>query len=184
LRHLFYRFLFALTLLDMASGVAHAEPLQLCYDYGCAKQLEMEISGEARDWLAGLFDDLHDATIERSQIQHAVQALYLLAAQDSPLWHDKGADRFDNDADGRMDCIDHSHNDSAFLHYLAAQGWLHFHRVDAIVRRTRYLVAQHFASHIIEQDTGQEWVVDSWFNSFGEPPVVVPLALWKEGFSP
>jgi len=168
----------------LAGGPLHAEPLQLCYDYGCAKQLELEVSSEARDWLASLFDDLHDATSERSQIQRAVQALYWLSAQDSPLWHDKGGDRFDNNADGRMDCIDHSHNDSAFLQFLATQGWLHFHRVDPIVRRTRWLVTQHFASHITEQDTGQEWVVDSWFNSFGEPPVVVPLALWKEGFSP
>jgi len=173
-----------LALLITLTGAAHAEPLQLCYDYGCAKQLEVSISSEASDWLARLFDDIHDATMERSQIQQAVQALYWLSAQDSPIWHDKGGDRFDNNADGRMDCIDHSHNDLVFLQYLATQGWLHFHRVDDIVRRTRYLVTQHFASYITELETGQQWVVDSWFNSFGEPPVVVPLALWKEGFSP
>ncbi len=181
--HIAYRLL-AAALFWLAAGAVHAWPVQVCYHYGCSKQATVDITDEARDWLAGLFNHPTDAATERRQIQQAVLALYLLSAQKSPIWQDKGGDRYDNDGDGRMDCIDHSLNDDAFLRYLANNGWLHFHVVGDIVRRTRWLVAQHFASHITDIDTGQEWVVDSWFNAFGAAPVVVPMALWKEGFSP
>jgi hypothetical protein len=61
---------------------------------------------------------------------------------------------------------------------------LRYHQPAADAFRAPWLFNEHHAATVQDIDTGDVWVVDGWFRDFGAPPVVVPLALWKEGFSP
>ena len=71
------------------------------------------------------------------------------------------------------------------LRLLEARGMLRFHEVDAIRRRTRWLVAQHFSAVIRERaDGAARFVVDSWFGEHGEPAVILPLEDWLDGEGP
>ena len=52
-------------------------------------------------------------------------------------------------------------------------------------RRTRFIVVQHFAAVIEEQDNGERFAtVDSWFVDNGQPAVAYCRWPWMEGEGP
>ncbi|MGL6070944.1 hypothetical protein [Craterilacuibacter sp.] len=128
-----------------------------------------------------MFKPARQPAEERAAIAQAVQRLYLAAAEHAPIAADRGGNFADGSADGRMDCVDHSQNDTTFLQYLAQQGLLQHHRVAAPVWRAPWIIDLHYASQIIEIASETPWVVDSWFFDFGHEPVVVPYQQWKKG---
>ncbi|HWS12263.1 MAG TPA: hypothetical protein VN279_05670, partial [Rhodocyclaceae bacterium] len=133
----------------------------------------------------------------------AVGRLYAWAGERSPVGADKGGNLPDGDTFGRMDCIDHSTSTTRLLKMVEARGWLRFHRVLDPVRRSRFLLDQHFSAAV--EETGPaaavtpaagemlkvsegrpaaRFAVDSWFFDNGTPAVVMPLEDWLSGDSP
>ncbi|WP_235930217.1 hypothetical protein [Craterilacuibacter sinensis] len=172
------------SLLFACAGKTQAEALTICYHYGCSKSASFFPAADTRDEVAALFKQVASAPEERAAISLAVQRLYREAAQHAPIASDKGGNLADGTADGRMDCVDHSQNDTTFLHYLARQGLLQHHRVADTVWRAPWIIDLHYASRIIETADDSNWVVDSWFFDFGHEPVIVPYQLWKKGYHP
>jgi hypothetical protein len=102
-----------------------------------------------------------------------------------------------------MDCIDHSTSTTRLLRMIEARGWLRFHRVLDPVRRSRFLLDQHFSAAVEETGSAAadpaaagemlkvgeglpaaRFAVDSWFFDNGTPAVVMPLEDWLSGDSP
>lgn len=163
---------------------AGADTLRLCYHYGCALSSDVELSPATLQSLRQQLRRVHSPADERQALQQVVLGFYASAAAQTPIAMDKGGNGEDEATPGRMDCIDHSRNLATLLDWLDSHELLRFHRPAGIVQRAPLIFNQHYAAALQDNDSGTIWVMDSWFRDFGAPPVVVPLAIWKEGFSP
>ena len=175
---------FFVTASTFVNATEFTNELRLCYHYGCSKQVSFEVSEAGRARLAEIFSDVGHAHAEREAIADAIVELYREAAAHAPISADKGGNFGDGSADGRMDCVDHSENDTTFMRYLAGQGWLRHHRVEKPAWRAPWIVDLHYASRLTDAQSGEAWIVDSWFFDFGHKPVVLPYQQWKKGYTP
>lgn len=174
-----------ITLSLLCAITARAEPVSVCYLYGCKRTFSFDFDAAAQAAIRDRLAQSTDPASERENIAWAVQQMLLLAARDyPPLAEDKAGNLNDSTSQGRMDCVDHSTNDSTFLKVFERHGWLRFHRTNGTTWRTRILFDLHYTAVLREIDSGHDWAVDTWFKDFGAPPVVIPLDEWKNGYHP
>ncbi|MDR3159388.1 MAG: hypothetical protein LBU11_10415 [Zoogloeaceae bacterium] len=158
--------------------------IELCFNYGCLSRQTVVFSDDRFGTATRELAEARDAAEEREHLARAVGRLYALAAEQTPVGADQGGNYADAGVSGRMDCIDHSRNTSAFLHLLAERALLRWHRVLPPTRRMRFFLLQHFSAQIEETEGGGRYVVDSWFVDNGEPAVILTLEDWKRGGGP
>jgi hypothetical protein len=164
---------------------AHADDeVTICYNYGCSTKATVAFDVNDLERIAGLFDDVDTPVSERSSIQLAIGLMEQIAGQQTPTRNDKGGNVNDDGVDGRMDCIDHSHNTTAYLKLIERHGWLQFHRVLAPVERAPWLLDVHWGAEIEDTTDNKRYVVDSWFFDNGHPAAIFPLAAWMKGAAP
>ncbi len=166
-------------------GAARAEepaPLSICYNYGCRTIAHITLTAKDRTLLAR---HLASPTpiAERQAIRGAIALMNRIAARTTPIAADRGGNLNDS-GDGRMDCIDHSENNTTFLRYFAEQGWLRFHWLSHIEWRAPLLLNLHYTATLRDKQTGKRYAVDDWFFDHGHPAAVIPLATWLNGYSP
>jgi len=173
-----------LVLLACLALNAHADTVTICYNYGCHREARVTFSHSELQQIHALFR--HDVTAagERQSIAQAVGRFESFAGRQTPTYRDKGGNANDDGADGRMDCIDHSIDTTAYLRLLERHGWLKFHRVLPRIKRAPLLVDVHWGARIIERGTHQQYVVDSWFFDNGHPAAIFKLRDWLDGASP
>lgn len=181
---------FLVAALLLCFGVGHAaEQVVVCFNYGCLTEATVVFSDER---LAEAGERLKQATSpieERAILAQVIGQLYRWAGEQSPIHADRPGDFLDDDAPGKMDCIDHAETTTRLLKMLEQRRMLRFHVVDEVHRRVRWLLAQHFSAVIREKDAaapagGARFVVDSWFGEHGDPAVVLPLEDWLDGEGP
>lgn len=167
-------------------ALARAEPVEVCYDYGCSRKAPATFSADDLAELAALLKRGEDAAGERALIGRAIGRMYAMVATQTPIWRDRGRNSLDErNLEGAMDCIDHAANSTAFLAILERAGMLRFHRVAEPALRFAFLfLGEHWSATIGERDSAERFAVDSWFFDPGMPAAVVPLAAWKAGFDP
>ena len=163
---------------------AHADELMLCYNYGCYTRAPVDYSKEQLGRLRLQLAAAADASAERKAISVAIGRMYAIAGEQTPVWRDQGGNYADSGENGKMDCIDHSTNTSAFLRLLQARGGLRFHEVLKPLMRRRYFFAEHWAARIRERKTQAMYIVDSWFFDNGQPAGVFALEDWRAGKTP
>jgi hypothetical protein len=166
------------------AAAAVADEVAICFNYGCNERAVVHYSPLHLGQVQAQFVDAYSPAAERAAIASAVAWLYFYAGMQSPIWRDRGGN-FDDDATqpGRMDCIDHSTNTTAYLRLIERYGWLKFHRVGERVQRGRVLT-EHWAARVVEDASREEWVVDTWFFDPGQPAAVFPLKVWLDGAYP
>jgi hypothetical protein len=172
------------TVLLAALPVRAEQEAPLCYNYGCSARVAVRFSSQDLKRIQAAFDGVADPVDERKAIATAMAFLYASAAAQSPIWRDRGGNIEDGEVDGRMDCIDHSTNTTEWLKILGERGWLKHHRVGERVRRSSWLIFEHWSARIVEADTHAEFAVDTWFLDPGQPAVVYPLRKWLDGAYP
>lgn len=187
------RWLPGLALLASAGAWA-GETVEVCYNYACLSQDTVLYSDVQLRRVEELLDDAGSATRERALLGVAIGWMLGWAGQQTPVSADRGGNLADDDVYGRMDCIDHATTGTRLLRLLEARGALRFHRVLEPVKRTRWLMFEHYAAQIGERLVAEDeidadepyehYVVDSWFVDNGLPAVVMPLANWRAGEAP
>ena len=175
----------ALTLVAAAApAAASTDEVAVCFDYGCQRQAVVRYSPFELGRVQAEFARVDSPAAERAALARAVGWLYFDAGAQSPIWRDRGGNFDDDDTQpGRMDCIDHSTNTTAFLRLVEHHGWLRFHVVGERVMRGR-LLSEHWAARVVERGSKEEWVVDTWFLDPGLPALVFPLGAWLDGAEP
>ena len=171
-------------LLASMSLLVQADEITICYNYGCNTTAQISLSENQMQQMEQLFRQVPDAQAERLAIAQAIGLFEEFAGSQTPTRNDKGGNENDDGVDGRMDCIDHSHNSTAYLRLLEAHGWLKFHQVREPVKRAPLLVNIHWGAHIQEIKNQREFVIDSWFFDNGHPAAVFELDDWLRGASP
>jgi hypothetical protein len=165
-------------------GLARADQLTICYNYGCYSKAPVDYSEQQLGSVRELLEAADDAAAEREAISRAIGRMYAIAGEQTPVWRDKGGDYADGGVDGRMDCIDHSTNTTEFLKLFQARGWLRFHEVLEPLMRARFIVAVHWAARIRERGSQRAYVVDGWYFDNGHPAAVFAVEEWLAGKKP
>ena len=177
------RIIFFLAMIFSAAAQAR-DSVTICYNYRCAVKAEVVFEGEDLEAIRDLFSDNADAGSELGAIQLAIGLMNRIAGEQTPIHNDKGGNFNDDGAEGRMDCIDHSQTTTAYLRFIAAHEWLHFHRVLSPIRRAPLLFDDHWGARVQDIATNAQYVVDSWFFDNGQPAVIYPLDRWLSGAHP
>ncbi|MFA5171929.1 MAG: hypothetical protein WC426_10220 [Sulfuriferula sp.] len=161
-----------------------AVSVDICYNYDCAVHASVRLTSTQMRDVRELFVAVATPRQERDAIALAMGFLAGYAAQQTPTGNDKGGNVNDGGVDGRMDCIDHSHNTTAYLQLLKRFGFLAYHDVLPPVERAPLLLDEHWGAEIMEYGSGDKFVVDTWFRDNGAPAVIYPLDKWLRGASP
>jgi hypothetical protein len=168
----------------LAPAARAGEDVEICYHYGCARRAGVHFSDDDLKRIQAEFAAAGDAAAERAAIASAMALMYLTAAAQTPIWQDRGLNIDDEEAEGRMDCIDHSTNTTTLLHLAQDQGWLKHHDVGPRVRRGRFLIFEHWSARVVERESREEFAVDTWFLDPGQPATIYPLRQWLDGAYP
>lgn len=123
--------------------------VSICHGYGCAVESPVRYGAGGLDDLRARLSVAADAEAERAVLAGVVGAMYRVAGEQSLVAADRGGNLADEEADGRMDCIDHSTSTTRLLRLLESRGALRFHRVSEPARRVRVLF-QHYSAVIEE----------------------------------
>lgn len=153
--------------------------ITICYNYNCNRSAH--VRPDAGEWQAVLNQfkpAARSAAEEREMIRRAIAILEHIAGTQTPTFRDRGRNPINDDWPGQMDCIDESTNTRRYLDLLQERGLLRWHRVAGRAYRTPYLFDPHWAGQIVELQTLDHYVVDSWFLDNGEPPYIQALNNW------
>ena len=167
-----------------APVLARAEQVAICYNYSCRAKALVDYGEETLEPLRLLLAAATNASDERAAISAVIGRMYRIAGEQTPVWRDKGGNYADGGENGQMDCIDHSTNTDAFLRLLQGRGWLRFHQVLELLRRTRFILAVHWSARIRDRETQRAYVVDGWYFDNGHPAAVFAVDEWLAGRRP
>lgn len=160
---------------------ATLDAVPVCYNYGCREMQTISLSKEEWSEIAGwLTPAPANAAAERQAIRHAIGWMEVVVGRHTPTHRDlAGVPKRGAEWPGQLDCIDEAVNTTTYLRLLESEGLLRYHRVLKPINR--YAVFdQHWAGHIQEIETGQRYVVDSWFLDNGYLPDVLTAEQWKD----
>lgn len=161
------------------------ERFNICYDHGCASLAWVTLSTEQWQRVRAVFSPPADtAAGEREQIRIAVALLEDMVGAMTGTATDKGGNLAGWGKPGQMDCIDESTNTTIYLRLLQGDGLLRWHQAGDRVTRWTPLTWPHTTAVIEERSSQLRWAVDAWFLDNGEPPFVLPLQTWRDGWRP
>ena len=159
--------------------------VEVCYDFGCKSQREVSLGSGEWASVRAIFN-ADSAETERQHIKRAVARMETLVGRYTPTYLDIGGNLSYPKGDkqyvrppGQLDCIDESINTKRYLELFEREGLMKFHTVTERVYRRSFLT-QHWAVQMEEIHTERRFVVDSWFENNGEPPVVVSSETWHD----
>jgi hypothetical protein len=159
----------------------YAAPLRLdvCYDFGCKDKSAFNLTDQDMVRFRAMFAHLSSAAEERTSIRQAIALMEQLAGRQLPTANDVAGNYQEGMAEpGQMDCIDESTNTTTYLRFLQQQGLLRWHVVEKRAFRAPLLLDQHWSAQIRERQSGRRYVVDSWPDANGKPPLIQPLEDW------
>lgn len=170
-------------------GVLLAVPVQaseqvspvyrVCFNYDCNRSQAVHLSPQEWQVVVNQFRPAAgSAGEERGMIRRAIAVLEHITGTKTPTHRDRGGNAIPDNNHGQMDCIDESTNTSNYLSLLDAHGLLRWHRAAGRAYRAPYWVDVHWAGQIVEVQTQDRYVVDSWFLDNGEMPYVQALNDW------
>ncbi len=151
----------------------------LCYDYDCENRTNITLTFAQWQSVRSLF--LPPAVTpleERRWIAQAIARLESLAGAQSGTSADLGGNARGAGDPGQMDCIDESTNTTTYLRMLRDEGLFRWHAVQDRRMRNKWFFDVHWTAVIVDNTTGREFAVDSWFFDNGREPVITPFEDW------
>ena len=179
LRKLFLPLGLAIGLSLVQAVEARVQQIEICYDFSCKTRQQVELSAEEwRSVIGWFYPAATTAAEEREQLRQAVGWMEVIVGWHTPTHRDKGLNLEKNpEFPGQLDCIDESLNISTYMRLFHEQGHLRRHRVVDRAYRTVGFDA-HWAGQIEEIETGERFVIDSWFQDNGMLPYISPSTDW------
>jgi len=158
--------------------------MTVCHGNGCVQLSHVGLTPQQWRELTALFHPLaQQPEHEREMMRAAIARMEQLAGDASATWQDKGGTF--NGGDGQMDCIDESINTTLYLTLFQKYGLVRLHRVEDRTTRGWFIFGwPHTTAVVSEIGDGKLWAVDSWFLDNGKLPFIIPLEIWKSGWSP
>jgi len=166
-----------------------AEPrpsrFSICYHGTCEDVTEVQLNDKQWQSIRLQFTDNHGPQQERENIRRAIARMESMVGKITGTHVDKAMTLPHLGEKNQLDCIDESTNTTFYLMMMANDGLLRWHKVEARKTRGFFLFGwPHTTAVIRERQSGREFAVDSWFLDNGEPPYILPLEQWQDGWEP
>lgn len=167
----------------------------MCHAHGCkeVKQLSLKPT-EWQSIKQHFLPTANSAEEERTQIANAIAEFEQIIGIKTDTSHDKAGLFESMGSYGQLDCIDESTNTTTYLLILEKQGLLKWHQPMNHVTRGFFLFGWPHSSGAMKETssstlssksrTETEFAVDSWFEDNGKRPHIIPLSLWRSGWTP
>ena len=158
----------------------------VCASSGCEETSNLAYTPAEWVSIRSIFEPApHTAAEERQRIEIAVAAMEGINGAKNDTAGDAPRNRRHLGTGSQLDCIAEAANTTVALLLFEQEGLLRHHRVGYPQHRGFLrLRLPHNTASIYEKDTGAHYTVDSWFFKNGEPPVCVPVDVWKAGYDP
>lgn len=158
----------------------------VCHDMSCHSISHASLSNTQWHQVSQIFIPTADiAKTERQQIQQAVALLEKMVGEQVGTHADNAKNRLHNSRAGQLDCIDEATNTSVYLRLLESDNLLTWHKTAPRTSRGPLSgQAPHNTATITDITTGQRYAVDAWYQANGEPPAIVVLTDWYQGWRP
>jgi len=160
----------------------------VCFHHGCESVKRIALSDEHWQRLSAFFDPpARSAAQEREQIRNAIAEMERIAGVLAGTSHDIAGDLASfGTLEPQMDCIDESSNTTTYLTLFEQANLLRWHSVEPVAHRGFLFYGgwPHYTALVRDKQTGEQWVVDSWFRDNGEYPDIIDLQAWKDGWKP
>jgi len=157
----------------------------LCYNHGCSATIMVALNGEQWTEARKVFDPPpQNGADERRSISLAVGVLETIAGKSTGTGKLGGIRGWV--PANKFDCVDDAVNTGTYLYMLRSDGLIRFHELKGAAHRGFLIDGRwpHVATVIIEKETGNAYVVDSWFLDNGNPAFVIPYNEWVAGWKP
>lgn len=165
-----------------------------CYNYGCAKKETLKIPDSTLKKLKSIFTTPPPYKANH-EIQMILQALKVFEQDIGEIVGTKNDKRgtfraYQDDSieskSFQQDCIDESTNTTTYLTLLNNLGYLKFHSPAFPANRQPLSGGNwwHQTATIVDNETGDRYAVDTWFEDNGKAGYIVPLKEWKKGWRP
>ncbi len=167
--------------------IAYPRPdhFSICYGNTCAAVAQLSLQAAQWSRISELFSADQNSEQEQQAIRTAVARLERFSGELTGTDQDRGRNLPGWGLSGQMDCIDESTNTTVYLSMLQSQGLLRWHSLDSRVSRgISAWQPPHFTAVIRHTGTQKKYAVDSWFLDNGQPPFVIPLKDWMNGWEP
>lgn len=157
----------------------------VCHGYGCRLTERVSLTREWDDLVAPLMTPAESAEEERLMVVQTIAAIEQAVGTKSGTADDVGGTFEGFGAAGQQDCIDETINTTTYLVMLKEAGLLQWHEPRVPVSRGFFINGwPHTTAVLAEIETGEIYVVDSWFHGNGITPETMPLDTWMGGWSP
>lgn len=167
-------------------GFPTPQAFSVCHDLSCHSVSDVSLTATEWRQVSDLFQlPATNAEAERQQIGQAIAQLETLVGTKIGTSHDLGKNELRSSRHGQLDCIDEATNTSVYLRMLESEDLLSWHR--SAPRTSRGLLigrAPHNTATIIDTQSQARYAVDAWYFNNGEPPAIVLLETWKNGWQP
>jgi hypothetical protein len=158
----------------------------ICFHNTCKDIANLSLSDEQWQQITSVFSPAAiSPEQERTQIKLAIALFEQFSGQQSPSYLDRAKNDLSGGAHGQLDCIDEATNTSVYLRIIDQANLLQFHQQAS--RITRGIFSgnpPHTTATIIDRQSGERFAVDAWFEANGQPPHIVSLEQWKQGWKP
>jgi hypothetical protein len=167
-------------------GFPTPDAFSVCHGLSCSNVSDVTLQQSQWQQVKTIFSPVADsARVERKQIQQAVALMEQLVGEQVGTTVDQAKNQLTDSRHGQLDCIDEATNTSVYLRLMETEGLLHWHQTAPRTSRGPLSgQAPHNTATIIELSSKQRYAVDAWFKSNGEPPAVVRLSDWQQGWRP
>jgi hypothetical protein len=169
---------------DMADPYPSA--FTICYGYGCRKTARVQLSVAQWKRIRDIFSPRPpDAASERACIAQAIGVMESIVGPLTATDSDIGGSFQGAFRKNQMDCEDEAVNTCTYLVMMQDEGLISFHDIYKPTMRGFMVMGwPHVAVVLKDKQTGERFVVDSWFEDNGHPAHVVAYKLWKSGWRP
>lgn len=162
------------------------ERFSVCSGHTCSEVKQVAMT--SAQWLQvrdQFLPPAETAEDERRDIARVIAFMETLVGPLAGTSNDKGRNFQGVGTDGQMDCIDESTNTTSYLTMLVQEGLVTRHSVQDRVTRGFFIFGwPHTTAVIRDNESGERFAVDSWFLDNGEPPFILPLQVWQDGWKP
>lgn len=162
------------------------DDFELCASSGCRTISQLGYTPSEWHSIRSVFAPAPtSAANERERIKIAVAAMEQINGAKNGTSGDAPKNNRKLGTGAQLDCIAEAANTTIALMLFEQEGLLKFHTVGYPQHRGFLrLRLPHNTASIYEIETGAHYTVDSWFYKNGEPPICVPVDVWKAGYDP
>ncbi len=154
----------------------------VCHGYGCSSRSYSGLTPEQWQGIKGSFKRVKSSEMERNRIAQAISKIERYVGDALNLKNDQPKAPIVKKSNQELDCIDETINTTKYLNFLEKEGLLKFHTVGRPAYKGLLFngTYPHNTATLVERETKQIYVVDSYIHANGEEPVIRTLEDWYQ----